>query len=395
METRRVLISGGGIAGLTLAYWLRRRGMTPVVVEVAPQLRGGGYMIDFWGAGFDVAERMGIVPQLAEVHHDIPALDFIDEAERVRSRFSFKDLRALLGGRHFSLLRSGLARVLHDQVKDDVEIRFGTSIRALRPDEDGVEVDLVTGDVPCTERFDLVVGADGLRSATRRMLFGPDARFERYLGYYTASYTVANTTGKTGVFQSLSAPGRQVGLYSVGHDRFAAFFIFADEAHTVRRAPAEQHEALRRAFGALGWRTPGLLDAMESATDFYFDAVSQIDLPRWSLGRVGLVGDACQCVSLISGQGSALAMAGAYTLAGELAAQPSDPAAALARYEATLRPVIAWKQQQARRFASSFVPGSRLGIAARDGFVKLMFLPGVSKLFLRQFASDTLKLQEY
>lgn len=392
MRAQRVLICGGGIAGLTLGHWLLRHGFEPTILEAAPAVRGGGYMIDFWGLGYEVAERMGLLAGLRGAHREIPRIEFVDEQGRVRGGLQVRKLREMIGWRHFNLLRSGLERVLYDHVKGQVEVRFGTTITAARQDEGGVEVDLSSG---ASERFDLLVGADGLRSRTRRLLFGPDERYERYLGYYTASFTIPNYLGRDDVFQSFSVPDRQIGVYAVPGDQLATFFIFRAARPFGRLSVEEQRQRLREVFRGLPWEAPRLLDAMDAAPDFYFDAVSQVQMPAWSAGRVTLCGDACQCVSLISGQGSALAMAGAYVLAGELRRAGGDLPQALRRYEALMRPEIERKQQMARRFAASFVPASRLGIFVRDTFVRLMFLPLVSRFFISQFLDDGIRLEAY
>jgi 2-polyprenyl-6-methoxyphenol hydroxylase-like FAD-dependent oxidoreductase len=193
----------------------------------------------------------------------------------------------------------------------------------------------------------------------------------------------------------LTVPGRQVGAYPIRDRRAAAYFLFAQATLLGRMTDDEGRQLLRERFRDLGWDVPKLLDRMASSPDFYIDAVSQIELPRWSRGRIALVGDACQCVSLLSGQGSSLAMTSAFVLGAELKRAAGDTARALERYEAALRPEIARKQQMARRFARSFVPSSRLGIVARDAFVKLMFLPFASRVFVKRFLSDTLTLDAY
>jgi 2-polyprenyl-6-methoxyphenol hydroxylase-like FAD-dependent oxidoreductase len=387
----RILISGGGIAGLTLAFWLRQHGFSPTVVEQAPGVRGGGYMIDFWGLGFDVAEKMGIVEALEAEHCEIPVLEFVDERSRTKSRLQIRKMREMIGFRHFNLLRSGLERVLFEKVRDDVEIRFGASITALHEEDGAVAVELGGR----TETFDVVVGADGLRSNTRRLVFGPDEKFERFLGYYTASYTVPNHLGRDDVFWTYTVPGRQVGIYPIGDGQLATFFIYSSREPHGRLSPEARKNELAERFADLAWETPRILEGMAAATDFYFDAVSQVHMDTWSARRVALVGDACQCVSLVAGQGSALAMAGAYVLAGELKRAGGDHAQAFSRYQAVMKPEIARKQKMALRFASSFVPASSFSLFVRDAFVKLMFLPGLSRYFIRLLLTEDMKLDDY
>lgn len=389
MPSKRILISGGGIAGLTLAYWLRRRGFEATVIESAPGPRGGGYMIDFWGLGYDVAERMSLLEELRDLHYEIPSLDFVDENDRIAGRFPVRVLRKCVGGRHFSLLRSDLERVLFEHARHDVDLRFSTSISEIHEDLSAVQVKFEDGS---SERFDLLVGAEGLRSSTRRQVFGPDEKFERFLGYYVASFTVDDPSARRDAFRMFSVPGKQVGLYSVAGGKLAAFFIFRQSTRDGHLSVDARKKKLAEVFADVGWETPGLLERMHEAPDFYFDAVSQIRMPSWSRRRVALVGDACQCVSLVAGQGSALAMAGAFILAEQLERAGGRYAEAFAWYQAMLMPEIERKQDMAERFASSFVPASRFGIAIRNQFAHLMFVPFIARYFVKRFMADTIQI---
>ncbi len=394
MNNRNVLISGAGIAGLTLAFYLKKYGFDPTVVEIAPTLRQGGYMIDFWGVGFDVAERMGILPDLEKAHYHIPELVFVDKNGRRRGTFQADRLRKLINYRHYNLLRSGLANALYSKTKNDCEFLFGKSVRNLTQSDDGVDVDFSDDTV---RRFDLVVGTDGLNSSMRNLVFGPIDQFEKFLGYYTASFTVDNYLGRNGVFNSYSVPGMQIGIYSVNDNKLSTFFIFKvpKKYHYESHDTATQKKLLTDAHRGIGWECPMLLEKMHDAPDFYFDAVSQIQLPQWSSGRVTLGGDACQCVSLIAGQGSSLAMAGMYVLAGELKNAQGNYQEAYARYEQIMHGEIRRKQVMAQRFAGSFVPNTTFGIWFRNTFCNLMFLPGLSRWFINQFLADSLKLPDY
>lgn len=157
----------------------------------------------------------------------------------------------------------------------------------------------------------------------------------------------------------------------------------------------KQKAVLRAEFQNIGWKCRELLAKMDVATDFYFDTVSQIKMNEWSKDRVTLVGDACDCPSLLSGQGSTLAMAGAYILAGELKVANGRYQKAFARYEQLFKPFITKKQSTAKTFARSFVPKSEIGIWMRNTFINLMFLPYFSRLFVRRFMYDSLKLKDY
>lgn len=393
MKNRRILVSGAGIAGLTLAYWLAEYGFEPTVVEIAPKLREGGYVIDFFGAGVEVAAKMGIESEIAAQSIPVHEIALVDERGRRKAGFSVEQLKRVTDGRFYSLLRSSLARIIHDALPGNVEFVFGDSIARIDQAKDGVFVEFESGK---TRSFDLVVGADGLHSKVRRLVFGPEAAFEKFFGYYTSSFTVDDARHEP-VFLSHTVPHRQVGTYSIDRSRAAAFFIFSapEKLDYDHHDTAKQKEILRRAFADVGWRCPELLAKMDSAPDFYFDTVSQIRMDRWHEGRVTLVGDACDCPSLLSGQGSTLAMVGAYVLAGELYKAGGDHAQALPRYEEIFKPFMDAKQDIARKFAGSFVPKNRWDLFVRNTFTNLMFLPFVTRWLVHRFMMDHIELEVY
>lgn len=393
MKNENILISGAGIGGLTLAYWLKQYGFKPTLIEHAPRLREGGYMIDFWGVGFEVAERMDIIGQLKEKHYNIPEITFVNSKGKRVGGFRIDKLRKQMKYRHFNMLRGGLASVLYSLVKNDVDFIFGNSITALKEKKKSVEVTLADGSV---RTFDLVVGADGLHSATRKLLFGPEDQFTTQLGYYVSSFTIDNYTNNPRIFESYTVKGKWVGIYSTEANELATFFIYKNEnpdyPHHDQKA---QQDLLRKTFKDVGWQSPQLLQKMTTAPDFYFDEVSQIKMTPWSKGRVVLVGDACQCVSPIAGKGASLAMAGAYVLAGELKKADGDYKTAFSEYEKAMRTEVLHTQKMGRDFAPSFVPDTSFGIFTRNMFTNLMFLPFVSRIFLKSFLDEKLKLATY
>lgn len=275
MAAGKVLISGAGVAGPCLAYWLLRHGFEPVLIEHAPRLRSGGYIVDFWGRGFDIAEKMGLVPALKRSSYRIEELRIEDARGRRTGGFNVSAFQELLRGRYLSILRSDLARLIYESLEGSVRTIFG---------------DTVTSDA---------------------------------------------------------------------------------------------------------WECPDILRALESCTDLYFDPVSQIRLNGWSRGRVALVGDACFCPSLLAGQGSALAMIGAYIVAGELKRATGDHRAAFANYELRLRTFIESKQRAAQRFSRSFAPRTKFGIFVRNRVTDLMSVPLVQRLALGRLLTDPLVLPSY
>lgn len=223
MNNKNILVSGAGIAGLALAYWLKQHGFNPTVVEHAPKLREGGYAIDFWGAGYTIADRMHIVPDLQKADLQISEVTFINEKGERKGAMNYKKLKEMMNGRAFTLLRSDLSRVIYEHLDKDTEIIFGDSIQSIEQDEQGVRVTFRNGG---TRQYDLVVGADGLHSNVRRLVFGDDTQYEKYYGYYTSSYTMEDMGYNDTTFQLYNVPGKQAAIYSLGEHKAAAFFIF-------------------------------------------------------------------------------------------------------------------------------------------------------------------------
>jgi 2-polyprenyl-6-methoxyphenol hydroxylase-like FAD-dependent oxidoreductase len=393
MDNRNILISGAGIAGTALAYWLKRFGFTPTIVESSLKLREGGYGIDFWGAGFEVAEKMNIVPDLKQADMGISELLFVDENNVRKGTLNYRKIKKLMKGRAITLLRSDLAKIIYQHLDKNIEIIFGDTIAQIEQYDHEVSVTFKSGKV---RHFDLVVGADGLHSNVRNLVFGDEAKFEKYYGYYTASFTFENPEDTGKAFLTYNVPNKQAAIYSSNKSK-SAFFIFTSPKKLLynHHDIEAQKQILRNEFENAGWECAGLISKMDTAPDFYFDTVSQIQMNNWSKDRVTLVGDACDCPSLLSGQGSTLAMVGAYILAGELKEADGNYKTAYAQYQSIFKPFIDSKQKIAQNFSRSLVPKSGMGIWMRNMFMNLMFLPFLSKWFIKQFMNDKLKLKEY
>jgi 2-polyprenyl-6-methoxyphenol hydroxylase-like FAD-dependent oxidoreductase len=345
-----VLISGASVAGPALAYWLRRHGMTATVVERAETIRPGGLAVDFRGPAMTVIERMGILGELrAHATHagDATVVDAAGEQIAIMPG-------AIFAG-ELEVMKTDLTRILHDLTKADTEYVFGDSITALTDTGDGVRAEFANG-APRT--FDLVVGADGLHSVVRSLAFGPKETFTRQMGYAFATFSLPNYLHLDRSGFSHVAGDRSVNLFaSDGDDLARAMFMFP--ATDVPRDLAAQQEALRAAYAEVGWEAKNILAALPTATDFYFDELSQIEMPSWSTGRVALVGDAGYCASPMSGRGTSQALLGAYVLAGELATA-TDHSTAFANYEHVLRDYVLANQEMGRMAAESFdIPPSQ------------------------------------
>lgn len=394
MNNKNILISGAGIAGTTLAFWLKKFGFNPTIIEVAPKLREGGYAIDFMGAGYDVAEKMGITDELKKVDIDFSKLTFVDKNNKVKGSMNYQKIKNFLKGRAFTLLRSDLARVIYNSIGNDIEVIFGNTINHIEQDDEKVVVTFQNGS---KRNFDLLVGADGLHSNVRNLVFGNETQFEEYYGYYTSSYTIDNLSIGENAFSMYNVPYKQVAIYSNKENQTWTFFIFTSpqklsyQHHDIE----QQKQILKTEFENSGWKCPLLLSEIDSTKDFYFDSISQVKMENWYNGRITLAGDACYCPSLLSGKGSTLAMVGAYILAGELKQAGGNYREAFMQYEKVFKPFMEKKQKAARFFAKSFIPKSNFGIWLRNMVFRLMSVSIFSKLFLSQFKDSDLILKEY
>ena len=400
MKNKNILISGAGIAGPALAYWLNKFGFNPVIVEKAPALREGGYAIDFIGAGYEVAEKMGLLPDLKRADLKIKELVFVDKNNRRRGALDSYRMRRLLNYKYINLFRRDLSQSIYNHLNKDIEIVFGDSISKIEQNLNGTLVTFTSGKV---RPFDIVVGADGLHSNVRNLVFGDELKFEKYFGYYVAAFTVKNylsinnPINKDNSYFSFTSPGKQIDVYSINENELTALFIFSlqQKLNTERHDVIKQKQILRDEFKDVKWESINLLERLDEASDFYFDSVSQIRMERWSEGRVCLLGDAAFAPSLLAGQGSSLAIAAAYILAGELKEANGDYEKAFKQYERIFKPFIQYKQKVARSFAHSLVPKTKLAIWIRRTLSKLMSLPFLTKWFVKKYMIDKIKIKEY
>ena len=389
----RILISGAGVAGPTLAYWLARHGFEPTLVERAPRLRTGGYAIDFWGTGYEVADRMGIVPQLRATGYDVQEVRMVDGRGRRVGGFPVDAFRRAAHGRYVTVPRGDLAAELYRALGDGVETVFGDEITALEQRADGVRVGFAHA---APQTFELVIGADGLHSAVRRIAFGAEPQFDHDLGCAVAAFEVSGYQPRDpDAYIMHLEVGKQIARFSLRGDRTMFLFVWRDDGPASEPAGELDRRAdVRARFAGGGWECAEILAAMDCATEVYFDRMSQIRMPRWSDGRVALVGDAAYCPTLLAGEGSALAMAGAYVLAGELAAAGGDHVVAFRRYEELLRPMIEAKQRGAERFLSSFAPPSRRSLFFQTRVTRLLGWSWLAERLARRWL-DPIELPDY
>lgn len=339
---RTVLISGAGIAGAALAYWLRHHGFEPTIVERAPAIRPGGQAVDVRGAALDVIGRMGLLPELRKLRTRMRGMSLVDGdgVEQMRStEMAWSSGR--LDSPDVEVLREDLVGLLSAHAPG--QYRFGDSISALDPTGDRVRVSFERAQ---PRDFDLVIGADGLRSTVRRLAFGPDERYLHHLGAYVGVFTAPNFLDLDEWQVWLRADGVGYAIYSA-RDNTEIRVTLGFESPPIaydRRDPDAPRRLLQERLAHVGWETPRLLEAMGKAPDFYFDAMAQIRMPSWHTDRVALVGDAGYCPSPLSGQGTSLALVGAYVLADALASVGDDYRAGLAAYDRRMRTFVELNQ---------------------------------------------------
>jgi 2-polyprenyl-6-methoxyphenol hydroxylase-like FAD-dependent oxidoreductase len=323
--------------------------------------------------------------QVKSSQYPITKLTFVDRQSKPRATLDVEKFRNLLHHRYFPLMRGDLETALYESVKERVPVRFGMTINRLETLSEGIGVELSDGNC---ETYDLVIGADGIHSNVRELVWGEESQFNRFLGFCVACSVIDDFFGTTNTFLGHLEPNVQATIYSIGGKRLATFFAFRSAKLNIHGREA-QMQALENVLGGLGWLVPQLLEGTKRADDFFFDAVAQIQMKEWHKGRIALVGDACQCLTLLAGQGASMGMAGAYLLANELHTADGDYKAAFPVYQQSLQPEIQRRQKDARGLAGSFVPRNRFEIAMSHFFLNAAFWPIFSSLFAKQIGAQS------
>jgi 2-polyprenyl-6-methoxyphenol hydroxylase-like FAD-dependent oxidoreductase len=377
-EKEMVLISGGGIAGLTLAILLKEKGWNPLVIERSPVLRPEGYMMDFYGTGWDVAGRMGLIDEIRNLPHPIETLEYIDS--RGTPRFPpvpIDRIRRALDCRYAYVRRPDLERILFNRATAaGVPVKFGTEIDSIH--EGGSEVEVRFND-GTTDAFALLFGADGVHSRVRELVFGEESQFDRFLGYYVAAFRFNRGNNDFGrSVKMYEEPCRICWAYPIGPDQMEAGYAFChvDMGHLPREA---RLPFVKEQVRGMGWIAEDLLQERDDVP-LYFDSAIQIVMPTWHTNRIALLGDACGCLTLLAGQGSHMAMAGAYIIARELERNNGDCRAAFPAYETFMKPHVRRKQDEAARTANAFVPQSKFEMLYRYPLLRIAF----SEFFIRR-----------
>jgi 2-polyprenyl-6-methoxyphenol hydroxylase-like FAD-dependent oxidoreductase len=369
----RVLISGASVAGPTAAYWLCRQGFAVTVVERMPlaRVRSSGHAVDLFGPAMDVAEWTGVLPAVTEARTRTDVVSFQRPDGRAVD-ITMRDLVAGISGRHVEIMRGELAAILYEATRADARYLFEDSIRTIVQDPDGVTV---TFENAPADRFDLVIGADGLHSTVRRLVFGPEDKFRRFLGGYLAGAAMPNELGLEGRMVVWNAPGRLAAIYPVqGTTTSWAGFLFrrSNELALHHHDVEGQKQVLHQVYGADGWHVPRMLAAMDAAEDFYFDSISQIVMDRFTTGRVALVGDAGYSPGPAVGGGTSIAMIGAYVLAQELGRAGANYQSGLRVYEDRIGPLATRARSIGPSTMGTLIPTSSVQVRVIPELLRLI-----------------------
>jgi 2-polyprenyl-6-methoxyphenol hydroxylase-like FAD-dependent oxidoreductase len=370
----KVVICGAGIAGLAAANRFSTLGAQVVLLERCHGPRKQGYIIDVFGPGYDAAEAMGLLPAMKDFAYRFEGASLVDEYGRRRASLPYALVAEARGGRLLSIMRPDLEKVLHDNLPAEVDLRVGSTVVDVSDRFDRVVVTLDDGK---QLEGDLVIGADGIHSTVRNLMFGAQSQFLHYLGLHVAAVIIdaphiaSVLNGRAVLTDTI---GKEMGFYTLRDGRVA---VFAAHRTADQRVPVDTRAALRDTYRGLGWLVPEALQLCPPSEEIYYDQVAQIKMPRWSKGRVVLLGDACCAVSQMAGQGASLGMAGAGVLADQLYTAPSIESA-LAGYERLFRPVAEEKQKNGRGATRWLVPTSATELWIRRTVLRLARLPIVN-----------------
>ncbi|WP_438022415.1 FAD-dependent monooxygenase [Sorangium sp. So ce233] len=392
---RRVLIVGLGIAGIATALRLHRAGWEPVIIERAPERRKSGYFIALFGTGQASSRRLGVLEAMGNRKHPQTKTYEVDRANRRRKGMTFADVP----GEPRMLLRGDVENALFNALPEQVEIRFSTVPTGMDPGDRGVGVTTThtkTGET-VTEHFDLVVGADGMRSTVRKLVFGPHEDFLYPLNYMIGAAILSEPVRGYHLHDGLvlAETGRSAWVFPFAdHNPGVLFSYHVDDIDAqFRRTPIE---SLRKAYGPEpeGPVLRQLLDDFAAADEYLFDSVNQVRMNRWHKGRVVLVGDAAWCLTLYSGMGASTGMAGSELLGNMLEKYPDDVGRALVAWEEKLRPFIASLQADGLRMRALFTPSGEAQRILRAAFVRLASSPVTRPIFRRLTINDQLKMRD-
>lgn len=400
MSNLRILISGAGIAGPTLAFWLAHAGARVTIVERAPALRAIGQNVDIRGAGLEVIRRMGLEDVVRKNTTNEEGIVFVDANNRARAQFgvdqSGKD-RGLTS--ETEILRGTLAMLLHDSTKDKVEYIFGDYVSAVDENDDRIQVTFAN--YTPNRDFDLLIASDGLSSSTRSLIFpGTQQTCVRPLSQYLAYFSIPYQESDGLLARWYSAPGGRAVLMRPGGNAgrtTAVLSVVSTTSHLQTHKKLSQRvmkKIVRQYFEDAGWETLRVLDGMDNADDFYVQVNAQVKLDSWSKGRMSILGDAAYCPSHTSGMGTAVSLVGAYVLAGEISKYGADYGTAFREYEKIMRPFVDKAQKLLPGAPKIVHPETAWGISVLywtlaflswSGLMKLVISPPANAIVLPQY----------
>ncbi|OAA56254.1 2-polyprenyl-6-methoxyphenol hydroxylase [Niveomyces insectorum RCEF 264] len=362
----RALIVGAGIAGLAAAWWLDKAGWTSVIIERHESIRDGGYVMVLSGPSCETINQMDLKDSLKEVSYTFNENVISDGAGHEILRIQYKDIHG--GSNTFATCRDDLARILFKALPESAVVRFSETLQNVSDHDNKIQATLGNGE---TIEADLLIGADGLRSSVRDRFWNGEDCLE-HLGYTYAVYDIDDKKKLRSDCVSFNRPGHMDVLYQLRNNRQAALHIWRDDAVQLHDR-ASRMQAVRDAIAEGGVKL--INDAVDSAEQAgctpVIDGLIMVNLPKWSKGRVLLLGDAAHCLTLMSGQGAGMALASAEVLGKELMAT-KDVSEALANHEKKIRPVVKRLQDRSRSLAAMFIPRGWFRYYLRNLFLKFM-----------------------
>ncbi|HEX8609388.1 MAG TPA: FAD-dependent monooxygenase [Pedobacter sp.] len=361
---KSVLISGASIAGLTMAYWMKKYGYNVTVVEIGTALRLGGSPIDVRGEALDVANRMGILEQIKAAKLPTMGVEFLNGEGVLQGTSRVEDIGALRPGEDTEIRREDLAKILYNNAQEGIEYRFNNSIVGLVQNDEYVKATFKDGTI---QHFDFVFGCDGIHSIVRKLAFGPEEQFTHFLNFYFSIFPVDGSLGKKHYGQMYTTPNH-IALVYYYNDNIADGFLTFRAKETIdfdyRDAEANKQLIVEN-FKGVGWKAPQLIDAMLKSEAFYFDQGCQIKMPSWTNGRIAVIGDAGYAPAFPTGMGSTLAMCGATALADAMN-ENDEYLLAFKKYNESFRPTVKALQATVYDGLAFLMPDTQEAIDARN-----------------------------
>lgn len=387
--SRRILISGASVAGNTTAWWLSRHGFDVTVIEKASLFRDGGQNVDVRGAGRQVLQKMGLEQAALDLTTGEAGTDWVDQHDNTIARFAVEDMGDGPTA-ELEIMRGDIARMIYEPASQRANYRFNETIKALEQDASGVTVHFQNGP---SDRYDLVIVAEGVGSPTREMIF-PGENKPKWMDI-TIAYFAIPKTPKDGVFarQYNTVGGIGATLKPGRENTVHVYMGMQKKPEGENQWGAErQKQFLQERFANAGWHFPRILDGMFKTDDFYFDVLRQVRMDRWSEGRIVLTGDAAWCATPLSGIGTTLAIVGGYVLAGELS-RTEDLPSAMAAYERVMRPFVKEGQGVPKIVPRMLWPHTRAGLRLLRGAMRTAARPMIRKTFANLFLRDSQKVE--